>query len=69
MRKTKIAKQNIVIETETLMFVQKHLSVKIRMILKPASWVPWAYGWRMHFLLGKNRENWSNMQLEQVNDL
>ena len=35
--KTKIAKQNTVIEIETLMFVRKHLSVKIRIILKPAS--------------------------------
>ena len=35
--KTKIAKQNTVIEIETLMFVRKHLSVKIRIILKPTS--------------------------------
>ena len=69
MPKTKIAKQNTVIEIETLMFVRKHLSVKIRIILKPASWAPWAYGRRMHFLLGKNRENWSDTQLEQVNGL
>ena len=35
--KTKIAKQNTVIEIETLMFVRKFLSVKVRIILKPAS--------------------------------
>ena len=34
---TKIAKQNNVIEIKTLMFVRKQLSVKIRIILKPAS--------------------------------
>ena len=51
------------------MFVRKHLSDKIRIILKPASWAPQAYGQRMHFLLSKNRENWSDMQLDQVDGL
>ena len=69
MPKTKNAKQNTVIEVETLMFVRKHLWVKIRIILKPASCAPWAYRQKMHLLLRKNRENWKDMQLEQVNGL
>ena len=38
--KRKIAKQNTVIETETLMFVWKYPPVKVRINLKPISWAP-----------------------------
>ena len=65
MPKTKIAKQNTVIETETLILFGNTFQLKYVSFWNQ----PLAYGRRMHFLLGKNRENWSNMQLEQVNDL
>ena len=35
--KTKISRQNTVLEIETLMFVRKYFSVIVRIILKPAS--------------------------------
>ena len=36
--KRKIAKQNTVIEIETLMIVRKYISVKVCIILRPVSW-------------------------------